>query len=166
MSDLQLLRNDTLLEADFENVSDLVSRSFDAIEGASQRRDGVAVYTSVATSKILNAAVNPELFVIWDNAIQDGYRIGNGGYTYANIFLPKMQGLAHQAIKELMRVEDLSYGDALHFLQIAARARAVSPKLWTNTTMQNLLYGIQSFSVWINRNTDLLTNRKTDKLAC
>ena len=128
LPDLNLLRNDTLLEVDFERlisfdrlisremtVSELISKSFGTIAGASRRRDGVAVYTSVGTSKILNAAVNSELFVMWDNAIQDGYRIGNGGYTYANIFLPKMQELGQQAVNELMQVEDLSRGDAINF---------------------------------------------------
>ena len=116
---LNLLRSDTLLDLDFSRdtpygtVSELIARSFDRIAGATRRSDGAEVYASVGTSKILNAALNPNLFVMWDGAIQTGYGVFRDGYAYANIFLPKMQEIAHQAVDEVMRVEGLSYNDAI-----------------------------------------------------
>ncbi len=68
---------------------------------------------SAATSKMLSAAVNLDLFVMWDCAIQSGYCVGRNGCDYAHVFLPEMQMIAKHAIDESMNREGLSYGNAI-----------------------------------------------------
>ena len=107
---LNLLNDRTLLDANFDgticeglSVRELIKDSFNEIAGAGCR------YEDVATSKMLNAAVNSELFVMWDNAIHDHYaryKIGMGGHAYAYKFLPKMQKLANQAIEQVVMYEE------------------------------------------------------------
>ena len=116
---LNMLQNATLLDVQFEliisngmTVSELIANSFDAVAGASRRRDGTAVYVSVGTSKMLNAAVNPCLFVMWDGAIQSGYGVYGTGTQYSK-FLMEMQKLARFSVAEAMNVEDMSYDEAI-----------------------------------------------------
>ena len=111
---LNLLRKDTLLDVEFNeiicdglSVSQLIAKSFNGI-ALSGRRD-----ESVATSKMLNAAVNRNLFVMWDGTIRGNYNVGRDGYEYAHIFLPQMQELARQAVNEAMQAESLSRSEAI-----------------------------------------------------
>ena len=91
-------------------VAQLIGESFDAIASAGKR------YESVATSKMLNIVVNPDLFVMWDGYIQQGYSVGRTGPQYAYEFLPKMQRLAKKAVAQVMRHEDRSRDDATRSL--------------------------------------------------
>ena len=61
-------------------------------------------------SKILHT-INPNLFVMWDNAIIDGY-----GLSYTNHFLPEMQRLAKYAINQVIEEECLPHDDAIDSL--------------------------------------------------
>ena len=86
--------------------------------------DCVSVYASVGTSKILHAAVNPELFVMWDNKIRDGYSLQNSGYSYAYEFLPRMQKQAREAVEQVMNKKRLSRDDAIKYLTPCGRSLA------------------------------------------
>ena len=110
---LNTLQSKTLLDVNFdeitangESVSQLIEECFTEI--AHTKR-----YESVGASKMLHAAINPELFVIWDNAIQSGYDLNGVGSEYAHEFLPKMQRIAKQAVKEVRDNEGLSCAAAI-----------------------------------------------------
>ena len=112
---LNTLRSATLLDANLdETTKRMIAECFGTIAGSAIRRDGVQVTVSVGTSKMLNVAINPELFVMWDGAIQSGHGpMLDTGYAYARIFLPKMQRIAKQAVKQVMTEESLSCADAI-----------------------------------------------------
>ena len=120
--DLNLLKNKTLLDVRFDQniygirVNQLIAASFDKIAKSSRNRYGRR-YESVATSKMIHIAINPHLFVMWDNVIQQGlaYRSNNGGRGYSQ-FLMGMQRLAEKAIKEVMVTESRSHTDAIKSL--------------------------------------------------
>ena len=61
-------------------------------------------------SKILHT-INPNLFVMWDGAIIDGYSL-----PYAGHFLPEMQRLAKCAVSQVIKEECLSRNDAVESL--------------------------------------------------
>ena len=111
---LNILQSKTLLDVNFDEitadgnaVSQLISECFDGI-AQTQR------YESVATSKMLNATINPNLFVMWDCRIRSGYHMRTKtGPEYARVFLPKMQEFANQAVSEVMVKENLSRVDAI-----------------------------------------------------
>ena len=117
--DLNLLKSNTLLDVRFDQnvhgtrVSQLITVSFDKIAKSSRNRSGPR-YESVATSKMIHAAINPSLFVMWDNKIQKGlgYRLNNRGHGYAQ-FLAGMQRLAERAITQVIDVEGYSRDDAI-----------------------------------------------------
>ena len=76
---------------------------------------------SVAASKILHT-INPDGFVMWDRAIRAQYAPQLLGITipakvkrveYELYFLPVMQGIANQAVNEVMEQESLSRADAI-----------------------------------------------------
>ena len=106
---LNTLRSATLLDANLdETTKRMIAVCFDTIAGSAIRRDGVQVTVSVGTSKMLNVAINPELFVMWDGAIQSGHGpMNDAGDGYARIFLPKMQAIAKRAVSEVMDKENL-----------------------------------------------------------
>ena len=111
---LNLLRHRTLLDIRFDEMvrgttaSQLIARSFDQISGAGLRLE------KVATSKMVHVAFNPDLFVMWDNAIMRAYDCQSGdGRAYAETFLPKMQRIAESAIGQAMTIEGLSHDDAV-----------------------------------------------------
>ena len=87
-------------------VDQLISNSFNKIANRNK-------YYSVATSKIIHTAINSNLFVMWDNRIQQSYKVGWGnGQRYVK-FLLEMQKLAEQAIAQIMNIEDLTRNDAI-----------------------------------------------------
>ena len=111
---LNLLQRKTLLDIKFDEIiceglsaSELIANVFHEIANAGRR------YESVATSKMLNAAVNKSLFVMWDCNIQWSYNVSGNGYAYAHRFLPKMQELAQQAINEVINKEGISHQEAV-----------------------------------------------------
>ena len=91
--ELNRLKDRTLLDVEFDEATcELIARSFDVVADAGRR------YEKVATSKMFHAAVNPELFVMWDGEIMRGYEIIYGnGRAYAHGFLPEMQLLARES---------------------------------------------------------------------
>ena len=109
---LNLLSGKTLLDIDLgaviHNVSvqELISSSFDKIADSGKR------FESVATSKMIHAAVNPHLFVMWDTRIASGYQVGASGDDYAN-FLALMQNQIEEAILQVMVAENLKREDAI-----------------------------------------------------
>ena len=104
---LNTLRSATLLDVNFdETTKQTIAKCFDGI-AQTQR------YESVGASKMLNVAINPNLFVIWDTAIQSGYGLGRYGSEYAREFLPKMQRIAKRAVDQVRTEEGLSCADAI-----------------------------------------------------
>ena len=83
----------------------LIKRCYDRISECPGVGDTVA-------SKILHA-INPKLFVMWDDAIIGAY---GAPYIYATHFLPEMQRLAKDAINQVIENENRSYDDAIKSL--------------------------------------------------
>ena len=110
---LNTLRGKAIFDVNFaetlangKSISQIISDCFDTIAQTNR-------YESVAASKMMNAAINPGLFVMWDTAIQRSYYMGRNGYAYAYRFLPQMQELARRAVNEAMDKEGLSLIDAI-----------------------------------------------------
>ena len=92
---LDRLKDYTLLDIELDKATcELIERSFDAVANAGHR------FESVATSKMLHAAINPDLFVMWDGRIMNGYGIYGSGREYAHDFLPEMQSLARESMRQ------------------------------------------------------------------
>lgn len=105
---LNTLQSKTLLDVNFdEDAKQVIAKCFNGIAQ-------IQNYESVATSKALHVAVNPDLFVMWDRAIQSEYLMEtNNGRTYAREFLPWMQEIANQAVDEVMTKESRSRAAAI-----------------------------------------------------
>ncbi len=124
---LNTLKSATLLDVKFdESTMQMIQECFDAITRSPVKNDGVTkIRRHVGTSKMLHVAINPELFVMWDNDIQSAHiaqtarslRInlspGNAGVLYAGLFLPKMQRIANQAVDEVVSRENRSRANAI-----------------------------------------------------
>ena len=114
---LTTLQNATLLDVKFnETTKQMIQECFDTIAWFGIRKGRIS-NEAVATSKILHVAINPHLFVIWDNDIQKSYeipkRLVNTGEGYAHVFLPRMQDIAKRAVNEVMAKENLSCAAAI-----------------------------------------------------
>ena len=105
---LNTLQGKTLLDTNFdEDAKQVIAECFNRIAQ-------IQNYESVATSKALHVAINPDLFVMWDRSIQSEHLLDtNTGYTYASEFLPWMQEIANQAVCEVMTKESRSRADAI-----------------------------------------------------
>jgi hypothetical protein len=126
---LNTLRGATLCSTNFDDseIRLLIINAFDAVA-----KYGPRTYESTGASKILHT-INPELFVMWDTAIRQGYGLGEDhankkslwkreGKGYVHYFLPRMQRIAHLAIRqagavsddpiELLKTPDCSHGIA------------------------------------------------------
>ena len=111
---LNTLRGATLLDVKFdETTMQMIAECFGTIASSAIKGDGVTITIPVGTSKMLNAAINPNLFVMWDRAIQSDYGLNGTGYDYAHEFLPGMQAAANRAVKEVMDNENLSRAAAI-----------------------------------------------------
>ena len=113
---LNTLQNATLLDVKLDQATkQMIAGCFDTIAKFGIKKGSVS-NEAVATSKILHAAINPKLFVMWDNDIQERYipkHLINTGDGYARVFLPRMQVIAERAVDEVMRNENLSCTDAI-----------------------------------------------------
>lgn len=109
---LDSLNGMTLLNIRFDqSVRELISSSFEEIAKSGRR------YEVVATSKMLHTAINPEVFVMWDSAIMFNYGpLQGNGLGYADSFLPRMQELSEEAIRQVVTEEGLSRDDAIKSL--------------------------------------------------
>ena len=123
---LNLLRGMNILSVDFNeeltdewNVGRLIEVCFDNLAKCGPR------YESTGTSKILHA-INPDLFVMWDDAIRGGYALGNEraeqgrlkrGTGYVRYFLPRMQRLAKCAVSQIAKREGRYGEDAIRSLR-------------------------------------------------
>ncbi len=87
-------------------IRQLISTSFDEIADAGKR------FESVATSKMIHAAVNLELFVMWDTRIASAHRVGANGDNYAH-FLTLIQGQIEEAIGQVSIAENLTREGAI-----------------------------------------------------
>ena len=111
---LNTLRGATLLDVKFdETTMQMIAGCFGTIASSAVKGDGVTITIPVGTSKMLNAAINPNLFVMWDRAIQSDYGLNGTGHDYAHEFLPGMQAAAKRAVKEVMDSENLSRAAAI-----------------------------------------------------
>jgi len=112
---LEQLQGEALLTVDLTSHSGgaapvrLIEQAYDAIYRAGPR----AEYTG--TSKILHC-LNPALFVMWDSSIRKGYGVGGSPASYAQVFMPKMQALARQAVAEVMLAKGVWVDEALREL--------------------------------------------------
>jgi hypothetical protein len=95
---LEAVKDSTLQTIDLGDASvrGLISGAFQEIASCGTR------YEATATSKILHT-IRPELFVMWDSAIQFGYALRGTGEDYAERFLPRIQKLASRAVDEYSR---------------------------------------------------------------
>ena len=109
---LSLLNDKTVLDVDLGlviqdmTIRQLISTSFDEIADAGKR------FESVATSKMIHAAVNLELFVMWDTRIASAHRVGANGDNYAH-FLTLIQGQIEEAIGQVSIAENLTREGAI-----------------------------------------------------
>ena len=122
---LNTLQGTTLLDVKFdEAILKTIQESFDTITSSPVKNDGVTmIRRPVGISKMFHAAINPELFVMWDNDIQSTHLASiarsvrldteNAGVLYAGLFLPKMQIIANQAVDEVMAKENRSRANAI-----------------------------------------------------
>ena len=109
--ELNRLEDCTLLNVELDKATcELIERSFDVVANAGHR------FESVATSKMLHAAINPDFFVMWDGRIMSGYGLYGSGREYAHCFLPEMKKLAKSAISQVMERENCSCADAIESL--------------------------------------------------
>ena len=98
------LKDLTILD-DFMGHRQLIQEAFDTLNDFQFTQ--YPYYYSTAYSKILHA-INPNFFVMWDRHIRKKYRLEGEyrkGHGYANLFLPKMQEVAQQAVAEVMEKE-------------------------------------------------------------
>ena len=95
----------TILNVDFNNerTRRLIINNFVALQKCGPGNKS----WRVAASKILHA-INPELFLMWDNPIQSGYKWP----VYTMRFLPQMQQIAKRAVNQIMAKENVYYQDA------------------------------------------------------
>ena len=110
---LNLLNGQTLLDVSLDSemngvsISDLIAICFNGIATAGMRCE------SVGTSKMIHAAVNPSLFVMWDRAIKDAYGVTNyNEHSYAR-FLREMQRLSLEAVQQVIDEEGRTREDAI-----------------------------------------------------
>ena len=134
---LNALQSATLLDVNKfdESTKQMIQECFDTITKSPVRHDGVTrVRRPVATSKMLHVAVNPKLFVAWDENIQEG-TIGApvppkyAGVLYAQVFLPMMQNVANQAVDEVMNQENLSHAAAIQSFTDHCEKKNSLPKI-------------------------------------
>ena len=125
---LDRLKDYTLLNVELDEATrKLIAESFHAVANAGCR------FESVATSKMLHAAVNPELFVMWDNCIMHGYEITYGnGRAYAHHFLPKMQLLARESMRQARDSQVEPYPPAGHTM-----AKVIDEYNYVRFTLRN-----------------------------
>ena len=118
LTNLQPLSHKTILDVDFndEKIRSLISSSFVELEKCGPDNKS----WRVAASKILHL-INPELFLMWDNSIRRGYDWPD----YAGQFLPKMQQLAREAIRQIMDKESLSYVEASDKLESCIHTKKI-----------------------------------------
>ena len=111
---LNTLQSATILDVNFDDTTKrMIEECFTAIAGSAIKKGGVKVTLYVGTSKMLHAAINPHLFVMWDNTIQVRYGLVGTASEYAHVFLPKMQEIANHIVNEVMEQENLSRADAI-----------------------------------------------------
>ena len=107
-----LLQELTILDADFSDtdIANAIRDSFRTLENCGPDEKSYRV----APSKILHA-INPKVFVMWDNRIQSDYGLYTG-HSYATGFLPEMKSRAERAIAELTQTRGLPRTDAVKWL--------------------------------------------------
>ena len=128
MPTLNLLKRNTLLDVRFdESTCELIAELFNRLAyDKGYGKYGRHMYTG--TSKILHAAVNRCLFVMWDDCIRSEYGcdvVGEAsGKEYAHYFLPEMQRLAECAISQMREKEERSRADAIESLTLCGHTLA------------------------------------------
>ena len=93
---LNALRGESILDVCLNNPNhQLICRSFKVLATCNSRGRN----EPTGTSKMLHI-INPDLFVMWDTAIRDAYRMSGNWIQYAE-FLCKMQQLAKRAVEQV-----------------------------------------------------------------
>ena len=117
---LNKLRGKTILDVCLdekiygESIADVICSSFKKIAncGPPSKRNGRPNNEVTAASKIFHI-INPELFVMWDEAIRGGYGCSKGeGDQYVD-FLRRMQRLANYAICQIENECGVSRGEVI-----------------------------------------------------
>ncbi len=117
LNEIEPLRKCTILDIDFQarvgtdqTVSELVERVFNMVYECGPRKE----YTGA--SKILHC-VHPDFFVMWDSSIATGYGVRRRTpRDYARRFLPRIQSVARQAVRECALVLNCSEKTAISTL--------------------------------------------------
>jgi hypothetical protein len=110
---LQALEAESLMGVDFKRllmpgttVSQAIEQIFERIASCGRR------YESTGTAKIMHT-INPGLFVMWDSSICGGYAVNGHGYDHGHRFLPRIQKLARNAIREYTQTQGGSQEQAI-----------------------------------------------------
>ena len=115
-------------------ISHVIHHVFDVLMNEVGGRFG-----AVATSKLLHIAL-PDLFVMWDNAISNGYDVKMTGYSYAYKFMPRMKDELEEAIDDFIKHHPCSRDEAIGRIRKEANNESI-PKLideynWLHYTKQ------------------------------
>jgi len=115
-------------------ISRIIHHVFDVLTNEVGGRFG-----AVAASKLLHIAL-PNLFVMWDNAISNGYGIKMTGYSYAYKFMPRMKDEFEEAINDFIKRHLCSRDEAISRIRKEANNEPI-PKLideynWLRYTKQ------------------------------
>lgn len=93
---IALVRHESLSVSAFDPAAQaIISEAFQLILNAFAKRN------STAASKALHM-YNRRLFVMWDKAIRAGYAVDATPESYAEVFLPRVQREAHEAIESII----------------------------------------------------------------
>jgi len=130
-------------------ISHVIHHVFDVLTNEVGGRFG-----AVATSKLLHIAL-PDLFVMWDNAISDGYDVKMTGYSYAYKFMPRMKDELEEAIDDFIKHHPCSRDEAIGRIRKEANNE---PNTETNRRIQLApLHKTANITPFFPKTTKLLT---------
>lgn len=113
---LDSLRNEKLWEIKLNDIiriynqkttyTDAIQTIFETFSNIGER------FKHVATSKLLHQ-INPDIFMMWDNAIINSLNIGKKSADYVYTYLPTIKGQLCQLINEISHNEEISRKEAI-----------------------------------------------------
>lgn len=112
LPNLVALKNEDILHVDFKKrigdntTSEHIAQIFNVIADCGPR------FEATGASKILHT-LNPNLFIMWDAKIREGYGVYNRGNAYATSFLPKIQRVAQRAVSDCISSDNMSKESAI-----------------------------------------------------
>ena len=137
---IDALRNQTLLDINFNKViliyctkfkfSEIIATVFHNFSSIGHR------FSHVASSKLLHQ-INPNLFMMWDNAIISTLNLGKKPNDYAEEYLPRMKNLLNQMIQRQMDSQQITRQEAINQLdniqQNKTPPKLLDEYLWIKT---------------------------------